>query len=626
MHEVSDLFDAEISRADHKKVWEIDVVPDYDIAQALTGEPTAVNYFTGKKDDVFNAPMESITYFLPNTNRNGDMWLMVVENYYPQKAYLSSQPSNSDGSFTNNLKITFSPEYGEVGQTQTYPYSKIGISFLQDNGDYAKDFTITLHISGAENQVIQVSNNTEPIYHIPAIDGVSEYAYLIDVELTKWSAPYVYASISRIFFGTPPYTITNKDIVSTPNVFKELESDSEMVGSVSANQLSLGFFNSFGFDETCYQKGARIKVRYGIKTDNIFEVVPYGTFYISKGEESKSIVKITALDKLSTVTKSNFFKFCIGDTETTTYGKYIQLIFPQIIMKNANREPFKVVAYPAPGKTYSGFNIKQLRAAPMSELIDEFNLLTGSCIAYSDKEEITLYDKCTEGLVQHEIPDSCVISKLFKARSIPAAIRIYQYALKVTETQGGQSAVTVYQGDLSKVYIPPYSQVADSVVAFNVIFDKLAYEPYTSTSLYPDDVLYASCATLYRRVYEDPYTRLNPDLCVNATSSMEYDKTPTEIYKRFEPGGKELFFNNYIAVGDGCYTNPTQNNYTSIVTKIFEWIRDPIIKTKNEYIFEILSDPRYELGDRVTIKGKTGTIYRLETNGAKMKITIRGDN
>lgn len=605
MHSSTNKFNKVFDGNTYKPIWEIEIIPDYTKSRLLKYAPKIENA-VDSNIDLFNGNIYSETIFETNTNRNGNMYLMSNTNIL--KSARSIDIANDDCSFDRQLTVTI---FLETVASELFDYRTFGFSTACKNGDYATAFDITYYYDGGD-LFTSVVNNDNPIYTFPdmQIDGV----YKIDIAITQWSSSKKRAVISRLFIDGLPYILTNDELIEIPNVFKELESDSDGVGSLSSNQLTFSFINDSA-NESMYQTGAKIRLKSGIKDDDFEELFESGEYFITKPNKDKNIVKISAEDNLSSIISSTPKNFVINDINEAqcTYLEYVEDLFNGIYYTLDDEFNNSL--------GNDSYGIKTLRGTSIGEQSDEFCTLTGTCINYDDYGKLRMYQRYGGTLI-HTVSDDMIISHIKKQRKVPSTIRLNAVAGKPIYDSG-----VAFDGKIGE--IPLYSDIGSSAQSIEADFKNsdeiIAVNPSSNNV---NDEVYSTNAVFNRVLYNQDGSKIDNDYTVTAEQFIDYCRNGN-YSKKYGYGSDEFNLKTYIVptfAYDTLY--PITSPYTvnmSYQKGAADWIYKWFNKTRYEHIFEIINDMRIELGDVIEIGDIVGTVYRLETNGNVLKVTIRSE-
>lgn len=612
MHSVSIKFENALSSMDYLPAWEIEIVPDYSATKQLKIRPQLENCYT--TPNLLKSPNVAETIFYPNCRRNGKMYLngnAAVSNAVARGAYISKSDRTFDNPLTCSIYLTTN--------TGLLDYRNVGFSTACKSGEYAVDFDISFYTNSTLVKTVSVTDYDKTDYIIGDV-GVTD-CNRIDVIIKKWSAAKCRAVITRAFVGALPFTITNDLITSAPNVVKELESSSSNdVGALSSNQMSFEFFNENDIDFDLLPDGALVKLSYGVKTDDFEELIDYGQFYIESSDKTKKIVKITANDDLADRTAKTVSDFDVEENDIViSYLSFAKKLFPGISTSKLT-ENFET----ALGDDKSKGN-KTLRQTSLGDQTNEFCTLTGTCIAYDDNGALQLYPKYTDSAEPSVIPDENVISHSVNRRKMPGKITLDMTLGRLTN--GG----VVYEPKNTDLEIPPFDEAGTALYPVEIDYsdsNTIAIEP-TSNPGEGYDELYATNAFLHRKLYDSNGKEITNDYTVKADKKYQY----------IAKGKKSKVFDGYnsteYVLNTSLIPHITYDDLTGLTNKRvvemsylkkgIDWVYNWMDKTKYEHIFEIVADPRIELGDNLTILGITGKVYRIELNGSQQKITLRSD-
>ena len=582
MHAVSNQFDNALNRIDHKDYWKVKLIPDYKLTPELTGTPDFTGQYTKNRSvSLFRSEPLADTYFEPNIHRNGDMYLMNFT--LGSFGVRSAGRSGLDGALEIPLIVRL---YLQTKDRSFYPYYQAGFSTGGKNGDFAVDFDIVYFNIVDTYRTVQVRNYDSPYYEFPEYDDVPLNTD-VEIRILRMNHPYARGLISRLYLAGRPMEITNDHIIERPSVFKELESQSEIAGSASANEIAFSIFNDdLQIQPDRLTSSSLLDVSYGVQCGDFIETVPYGKYYVRSVQSGKHVLKITAQDEMADMLQQECKDFHLV-LSSRSYGDYI----------NATIGDRPV------GGVYERKAVMNPRAASMEDIINEVCIITGSCVYINDHGVILVVPRYKTG-TPLAINDDMVISMASSRRFVPDTIRLNKYVLENAGTN-----IAVFDQHIA---YPTYSEIAGGYYAIPVEFQLLAQNPYSGDE---NDVLYASNGVLNRKCWEDPQTPISQSFTVTASNAYQYSKDPQAFVHKFTFGGKELYLDTYIAVMD-TYTQKVEAAQT-----IYHYFK----MTQFEHTIEILPDPRLELGDLIAAKGKKGMIYRIELDGGLMKITFRGD-
>ncbi len=613
MHSVSTKFENALSSMGYLPAWEIEIVPDYSATKQLKTRPQLENCYT--MPNLLKSPSVAETIFFPNCPRNGNMYLNSnswVSGAVARGTYISK----SDGTFDQPLTclIYFSTRSGLID------YRNAGFSTACRSGEHAVDFDVSFYKvnSNAPAKTVSITDYEQSEYVFGDV-GVTD-CYKIEVTIKKWNAAKCRAVITRVFIGAMPFKITNDLITSAPNVVKELESSSSNdVGALSSNQVSFEFFNEDDIDFELFPDGTLIKLKYGVKTEDFEEMINYGEYLIKSSDKTKKIVKITANDDLTDRTAETVSDFIVEDDDILLS----YLVFADKLFLGISKSKLTADYLIALGDEKSRGN-KTLRHVSLSNQANDFCTLTGTCIAYDDNGDLQLYPRFG-GDVSMTVPDENVISHAITKRKVPGKITLNMTLGKLT--QGG----TVYEPKNTDLDLPPFSEVGTNLYPIAIDYNDsntIAIGP-TSTPGDGYDSLYATNAVLYRKLYDANGKEITNDYTVTAEEKYQYIAKGKKS-KVFDGYNSTEYVLNTSLIPHITFDNLTDRTNKRVVEMSFlkngiDWIYNWMNKTRYEHIFEIVADPRIELGDNLTILGITGKVYRIELNGSQQKITLRSD-
>ncbi|MGN0556505.1 MAG: hypothetical protein ACI4IV_01505 [Acutalibacteraceae bacterium] len=620
MHAGTEKYNELIAAGQYKLAWEFEFVPN---GARIEDQPQPQFFHAVKSgyDGLYRAQGDAVTVFSCNTNRNGAMYFHT--NPITDKAARSSKLSDENGIFTTNQKLSF---HVVLSGGDAPAYTEFGFSSRCQNGDFAVEFAVqcfgTDPDTGEDKYLVDhVQNNTDPVYRMKDLGALNcEY---IAVTIVKWSAPKTRAVISRLFFGEMSFVINNDAIVKLPNTLKELESDnSNGIGTPSSNQLSFSFFNLYDLPPAAYSEGAKIYARTGIKTEEFEELFPGGEYIVKSASEEKGVVGISAQDDLSSRLSGKLGNFNEAeyDSAKRTYFDFIKKMFPDVLGDFAANESGDYIRVMTVDK-----GLRPLRGASVADQVNEFCTVSGTCLCYDDSGDLRVFQRIGDSTVI-TVGEDRIISCKKTLRKMPDVVEVQSYSCRWL-TSSADSRFECYKSadfkypDFSAVGSGVYTAAVDYKDADKKIYLKLHGKDAPAGAA---DTCYATNAVFRRRLYDSDGNKIDQGFDVTAEECIEFVDVPNVRRKRYANGKNVFSIKSYLITGIAGYGDAVEDGD---LDWIYNWFR----RTRVERTFEIMSDPRIELGDTVAVCNSdqkadiVGTVYRIESDGVKTKLTIRSE-
>ena len=178
-------------------------------------------------------------------------------------------------------------------EVHTQALQGVTITWCEEYGEYATNFTITAYNGSSVVASTTVDNNTSVVSRVEM--DIADYDK-IKITVNEWSLPQHRVRIERVQLGVNVLYLKN-DIMR----YKHTQSGDAFSGELPKNSIEFSLENSDGRwnpnnpvgQERYLSERQEIKVRYGFNIDGTIEWIKAGTFYLSEWRTPSNGIEAT---------------------------------------------------------------------------------------------------------------------------------------------------------------------------------------------------------------------------------------------------------------------------------------------------------------------------------------------